>query len=64
MSEAHPVIFRLVMEQKKKRNVKIIVADPRKTLTARNADLYLDFIPGTDLFILNAMAHVIIKEKL
>jgi nitrate reductase NapA len=64
MSEAHPVIFGLVMEQKKKRNVKIIVADPRKTLTARNADLYLDFIPGTDLFILNAMAHVIIKEKL
>jgi nitrate reductase NapA len=64
MSEAHPVIFGLVMEQKKKRNVKIIVADPRNTLTARNADLYLDFIPGTDLFILNAMAHVIIKEKL
>jgi len=64
MSEAHPVIFRLVMEQKKKRNVNIIVADPRNTLTARNADLYLDFIPGTDLFILNAMAHVIIKEKL
>lgn len=64
MSEAHPVIFRLVMEQKRKRNVKIIVADPRKTLTARNADLYLDFVPGTDLFILNAMAYVIIKENL
>ena len=63
MAEAHPVIFRLVNEQKK-RGAKIIMADPRKTLSAKIADLHMSFIPGTDLAILNAMAHVIIKEKL
>lgn len=65
MAEAHPVIFSLVNERKQKnRNVKIIMADPRKTLSARIADLHMDFIPGTDLAILNAMAHVIVKENL
>jgi nitrate reductase NapA len=65
MAEAHPVIFRLVNERKQKgKDVKIIMADPRKTLSARIADLHMSFTPGTDLAILNAMAHVIIKEKL
>jgi nitrate reductase NapA len=65
MAEAHPVIFRLVNERKQKdKNVKIIMADPRKTLSARIADLHMSFTPGTDLAILHAMAHVIIKENL
>jgi len=65
MAEAHPVIFRLVNERKQKgKDVKIIMADPRKTLSARIADLHMSFTPGTDLAILNAMAHVIIKENL
>jgi len=65
MAEAHPVIFRLVNERKQKdKNVKIIMADPRKTLSARIADLHMSFIPGTDLAILHAMAQVIIKENL
>lgn len=65
MAEAHPVLFRLVNERKQKnKNVKIIMADPRKTLSARIADLHMDFLPGTDLAILHAMAHVIIKENL
>lgn len=63
MAEAHPVVFRLVNEQKK-RGAKIIMADPRKTLSARIADLHMSFIPGNDLAILNAMAHVIVKEDL
>lgn len=65
MAEAHPVIFRLVNERKQKdRNVKIIMADPRKTLSARIADMHMNFLPGTDLAILHAMAHVIVKEGL
>ncbi|HSR36353.1 MAG TPA: molybdopterin-dependent oxidoreductase, partial [Desulfurivibrionaceae bacterium] len=65
MAEAHPVIFRLVNERKQKgKDVKIIMVDPRKTLSARIADLHMSFAPGTDLAILNAMAHVIVKEKL
>jgi len=65
MAEAHPVIFRLINERKQKdKNVKIIMADPRKTLSARIADMHMNFLPGTDLAILNAMAHVIVKENL
>ncbi len=63
MAEAHPVIFRIINEQKA-RGAKIIMVDPRKTLSARIADLHMSFTPGTDLAILNAMAHVIIKEDL
>lgn len=65
MAECHPVIFRLINERKQKaKDVKIIMVDPRKTLSARIADLHMSFIPGTDLAILHAMAHVIIKENL
>jgi len=65
MAEAHPVIFRLINERKQKdKNVKIIMVDPRKTLSARIADMHMSFNPGTDLAILNAMAHVIVKENL
>ncbi len=63
MAEAHPVIFRMVNEQKK-RGAKIIMVDPRKTLSARIADMHMSFTPGTDLAILNAMAYVIVKENL
>ena len=65
MAEAHPVIFRLVNERRNKgKDVKIIMVDPRKTLSARIADLHMSFIPGADLAILHSMAHVIIKENL
>ncbi len=65
MPEAHPVLYRILREQKDKRkDVKIIVADPRKTELGRKADLFMSFTPGTDLAILNAMAHVIVKEGL
>ncbi|HSH13879.1 MAG TPA: molybdopterin-dependent oxidoreductase, partial [Desulfurivibrionaceae bacterium] len=62
-AEAHPVIFRIINEQRA-RGAKIIMVDPRKTLSARIADLHMSFTPGTDLAILNAMAHVIVKEDL
>ena len=62
-AEAHPIIFRRIVERKRKdRNVKVVVLDPRRTPTARIADLHLSFVPGTDLAILNAMAHVLFAE--
>ena len=63
MAEAHPVIFRFVNERRNA-DVKIIMVDPRKTLSASIADLHMSFIPGNDLAILHAMAHVIVKENL
>src|SRR5581483_12501438 len=43
---------------------KLIVADPRFTPIARNADLYLPVRPGTDLALLMAMLHVVIRDGL
>ena len=66
MAEAHPVLFRRVMRRKLDNpdKVKVINADPRVSPTSRIADMHLQFKPGTDLALLNAMAYVIINEKL
>lgn len=64
-SECHPILFKRIAKRKQADpNVKIIVVDPRKTNTARIADLHVPFKPGTDLAILNAMAYHIIYEEL
>ena len=41
-----------------------IVVDPRRTATARNADLHLQPVPGTDLALANAMLNVAVRERL
>jgi nitrate reductase NapA len=66
MAEAHPVIFRRVMRRKldNPKDVKVINIDPRISPTSRIADIHLQFKPGTDLALMNAMAQVIIEEKL
>ena len=43
---------------------RLIVADPRFTPIARNAALYLPVRPGTDLALLMAILHVIIRDGL
>ncbi len=64
-SEAHPILFRRIVKRKEKgQGVKVIVLDPRRTPTSRIADLHISFNPGTDLAILNAMAHVLFAEGL
>lgn len=64
-SEAHPVLFRRIAQRKQHSpNVTIIVADPRRTNTSRIADMHVHFTAGTDLALLNGMAHVIIREEL
>ncbi len=59
----HPILFRRI-EQHKQDNpeVKIIVADPRKTQTAIMADIHLQLKPGTDVFLNNAIAKVLVDE--
>ncbi len=43
---------------------KLIIADPRATPIARNADLFLPVRPGTDLALLLGMLHVIVRDGL
>ena len=64
MSECHPILFRRVMRHKMKNpDVKIIVCEPRRTVTAKIADLWLPVDPGTDLAVFHSMANEIIKNK-
>jgi assimilatory nitrate reductase catalytic subunit len=43
---------------------RLIVADPRMTPITRRADLYLPVRPGTDIALLMAMLHVILRDGL
>ena len=64
-AEAHPILFeRMARRKRTGQGVQVIVMDPRRTATARLADLYISFAPGTDLAILNAMAQVMVAEGL
>ncbi|MCG8546926.1 MAG: formate dehydrogenase subunit alpha [Alphaproteobacteria bacterium] len=47
-----------------KRGAKLIVADPRAQELSRHATYSLQFKPGTDVALLNAMIHTIIEEGL
>jgi assimilatory nitrate reductase catalytic subunit len=44
----HPVLFQRMVENKRTRDAKIVVIDPRRTATAEEADLYLPIAPGMD----------------
>ena len=61
--ESHPVIANSMIKAKRN-GAKIIVADPRKISMCRFADLWLRQRPGTDIALLNAVAHVILSEGL
>lgn len=62
-TEAHPIIG-LKMKEAVRNGARLIVADPRKIGLTRIARLHLPLRPGTDLALLNAMAHVILSEGL
>ena len=63
-AECHPIVFnRLRKNHKKNRNVKLIVVDPRCTETAKVADLHLAIKPGTDIDLLNGMAHILMRDR-
>lgn len=61
-AECHPIVFnRLAKHHKKNRHVKMIVVDPRRTATAEAADLHLAIRPGTDIDLLNGIAHLLLR---
>lgn len=62
-AECHPIAFnRLSKHLKKNKKVKLIVVDPRRTATAKNADLHLAIKPGTDIALLNGIAYLLIRQ--
>lgn len=62
-TEAHPIIA-MEMKRARQRGAKLVVADPREIWLAEHADLHLQLRPGTDVWLLSAMAHVIVMENL
>ncbi len=64
LPEQHPIIYWRLKEALEQRKFPVIVVDPRVTMFAQFADIHLPITPGTDLVLLNALAHVILKEGL
>jgi ferredoxin-nitrate reductase len=61
-AECHPIVFnRLRKYHKRNRKVKMIVVDPRRTQTAEVADLHLAIRPGTDIDLMNGIAHLLLQ---
>ncbi len=52
------------LHEARKRGLKLIVIDPRRSETARKADLHLQCLPGQDVPLLASMLRVIIEEGL
>ncbi len=62
---AHPILYRRI-EAARERNpeLKVIVVDPRRTDTAKEADLHLAILPGTDVALFNGMLHICLWDEL
>jgi formate dehydrogenase major subunit len=59
----HPVAATF-MKNAIERGAKLILADPRRTELSRLATYMLQFKPGTDVALLNAMLHTVVFEGL
>ncbi len=61
-AECHPILFnRLRKNHKRNDSTKLIVVDPRATDTSKYADLHLQIQPGSDIDLMNGIAHLLIK---
>ena len=63
-TECHPVIGITIRQAVAYRGSKLIVADPRRISLSDIAHVYLPHRPGTDVALVSAMMHTIIKEGL
>ncbi len=62
---AHPILYRRIEDARRLNpELKVIVIDPRRTDTAREADLHLPILPGTDVALFNAMLYVLLWEEM
>ncbi|MEM7516432.1 MAG: molybdopterin-dependent oxidoreductase, partial [Planctomycetota bacterium] len=62
-SEAHPIIA-MEMKRAVRRGATMVVADPRKVWMTTIAEKHLQLKPGSDVWLLNSIAHVICEEGL
>ncbi len=66
-TEAHPV-FGSRLKQRLREGAKLIIADPRQTELVRTphiqAEYHLQLRPGTNVALMNSLAHVVVTEGL
>jgi formate dehydrogenase major subunit/formate dehydrogenase alpha subunit len=60
-TEAHPIVS-IHLKKALRRGAKLVVGDPRRTWMARRADVWLNLRPGTNIALMNGLAHVILKN--
>ena len=53
-----------VIEKARANGAKLVVIDPIRTITAEEADQFIQPLPGTDIAMMLAMMHVIIRDQL
>jgi formate dehydrogenase alpha subunit len=63
-TEAHPIISLRMKAAVRQHGARLILIDPRGIELAGFADLHLRPRPGTDVAVLNALAHAILAEGL
>jgi len=62
-TENHPIIGARI-KQAARNGAKLIVIDPRRIELASYATIHLQPRPGTNILLLNSLAHTILKEQL
>jgi anaerobic selenocysteine-containing dehydrogenase len=65
-ADTHPVLFQRALRRRAADPdaVTIIVVDPRRTATARAADIHIQLRPGTDVPLLQALLHILVRDGL
>jgi assimilatory nitrate reductase catalytic subunit len=51
----HPVLYQRLMAAREGRATKLVVVDPRGTVTSQDADLHLPLAPGSDVALFNGL---------
>jgi formate dehydrogenase major subunit/formate dehydrogenase alpha subunit len=63
VTEQHPVFGTMIRQAVLNREVKLVVADPRKIDITEFAALHLRQKPGTDVALVNGLMHVILRNS-
>ncbi|MEX2643440.1 MAG: molybdopterin-dependent oxidoreductase [Acetobacterales bacterium] len=63
-AETRPVHFGMINDWRLRRGKRLIVLDPRQTVTASKADWYLPIRPGGDMALALALSHHILSNGL
>ncbi|MGH9762103.1 MAG: molybdopterin oxidoreductase family protein [Blastocatellia bacterium] len=61
VAETMPPIMRY-FEAQRSRGGRLIVVDPRTSITAQKAALHLRLIPGSDAALANGLVHILVRE--